>query len=85
MSIISKSVPGEVFPTSIVSDCEVAAVGPLRSQAKEKLVSCWRLISIDCTHCLDPLSETPTTINMNIPVEVSELRAVSEMEKDWQG
>lgn len=47
------------WPTSVVPHGEVAAVGPLRSQAEEELVSQRRLVCIDCTHSLDPLSETP--------------------------
>lgn len=41
------------LPTSIVPDGEVAAVGSLRSQAEEELVSCGGLVSIDGAHRLD--------------------------------
>lgn len=49
----------QVLLTSVVPHSEVAAVSPIRSQAKEKLVS-WRwLVGIDCAHSLDPLPKTP--------------------------
>lgn len=47
--------------TSIVPDGEVAAVGPLRSQAEEELVSSRRLVGINRSHYLDFLSDTPNT------------------------
>lgn len=46
------------FFTSIVPDGEVAAVGPLRSQAEEELMSGGRLVSINRSYCLDSLSDT---------------------------
>lgn len=45
--------------TSIVPNGEVAAVGPLRSQAEEELMSGGRLVSIHRSDCLDSLSDTP--------------------------
>lgn len=68
---VNALVSSQVLPTAIVSNSEVATVRPLRRQAKEKLVSPWWIISIDSTHRLDPLSEKPASINMDIPVELN--------------
>lgn len=69
-----------MLPTSVVPDSEVAAVGSIWSKAEEKLVSRCRLVGIDSTHRLDPLSEKPASIKMNISVGLNELGAVIEWE-----
>ena len=78
---ICQTVSKTEFHTSIVADSEVAAVGPLRSKAEEELVSCQWFINIDCTHCLDQLSETQKlSLTPHFMVEFNK----SRIEKDWK-